>query len=250
MSPHLHVAPDDVWICAEIASPDVVPENDHRGRANLLIRWDQRTPDQSGRTRDVESRRGHLGPEHALGTPVTEKILGSGTVCAQVLDSLEFFAPDAKVIRKARLWRSRSNVPVRGGNETMTVAEREDRMEKVRQKDKRRHPKCDCESQSEPTDNGDARILDQHPETKLEVEQGHSRQTLLPHEWCRLASVGARRVVPRNAGLASRTQRRAGLASPEMKDSNTAVRARITQMPLEGAPHIFTMQHAYVARIS
>jgi hypothetical protein len=35
-----------------------------------------------------------------------------------------------------------------------------------------------------------------------------------------------------------------------MKDSNTAVRARITQMPLEGAPHIFTMQHAYVARIS
>jgi hypothetical protein len=168
----LHGPPDDLRVAREARLPHVVAKDHHRRRSGLLVRRHEGAAQQRRRRSDPEPRRGDRRDLHREDLPVTPL-----EVACDVLPRPEVghrphrLAPDTEVVRRARLRVARLHVPVPQVHDAVALRQRQ------RGTDEQHHhleyddADPDGERHRESADDGQPRILDQHPAAELEVER-------------------------------------------------------------------------------
>ena len=168
----LHGAAEHIGVAPEARSPHVVPEHGHRWRTWPLV----------GCNEDAAQERRALGDAKAGGGDLrdldgTRVAAGDDQVAGDVPPGTELrhrpqrAAPDDEVVQRARLGIIRRDVPVADLDDALARGQRQRGIDEQRQHLEDDGADADRERHRQPADDGEARILHEHPAAELQVER-------------------------------------------------------------------------------
>jgi hypothetical protein len=180
----LDAAADDARIAAEPVLPHPVAEQHDRRRARALVGRFEHAAVARARRRDAERRCGDLGGGDRLRAGVgTDEVRAGVAVRAEIGDGAKPAIP-LVVVQHAVLVLLHLQIPALDLHDAIPVGERE-----LRAVDDAEHvegdgAEPDAERHGQPADDGQSRILHEHPDAELQVER-HSAEprgaSPLPH---------------------------------------------------------------------
>jgi hypothetical protein len=168
----LHRLSDDVGASSEPLAPHVVAKDDHRRCAGLLVGVEQRPSNERRHTNELKGRRGDLGDRHWLRSRVAENHIAlDRAIRAEIHDGSHVALPNQEVVKHAPLVSAAGDIAHLDLDDAIAVRERNRRPQQVARQVVPAGADADGNGERQPARDGQARILQQHPQPQLVVLQ-------------------------------------------------------------------------------
>jgi hypothetical protein len=162
---------EHVRVAAKAHPPQVVTEHGDSRGAGLLVGWGKDTPQERRCSCHPKARGGDLGGLDGTRDAICgDQVAGDVAPCAELGDRAQRAAPDDKIVQDARLESVGRDVPVLDLDDALAGRQRQRRMHEQRCHLEDDRPYADRKRHRQPADDGQARILHQHPAPELQVE--------------------------------------------------------------------------------
>jgi hypothetical protein len=168
----LHGVAEHIGVAAEARSPHVVPEQGHGWRIWPLVGGNEDAAQERLAVGDAKARGGDL--RHFDGARVAagdDQVAGDVTPGTELRHRPQRAAPDDEVMKRALLEPIRRDVPVADLDDALAYGQRQRGRHQQRQHFEDHGADADGKRHRQAADDGQARVLDEHPAPELQVER-------------------------------------------------------------------------------